>query len=43
MSFVTVPGLADLPEPAPPTSAAENQTMPHRDTVARVAYCRLST
>lgn len=44
MSLVTVPGLGEEPEPIPlPSSDAENHTIPHRDTVASVAYCRLST
>lgn len=43
MSFVTVPGLPEVSEPTRPSSDAENHTMPHRDTVASVAYWRLST
>ena len=45
MSLVTVPGLVaeSEPIPPPPSSDAENHTIPHRDTVAKVAYCRLST
>lgn len=43
ISLVTVPGLGEVSESTPPSSDAENHTMPHRDTVASVAYCRLST
>lgn len=43
MSLVTVPGLGEESEPIPASSDAENHTIPHRDTVAKVAYCRLST
>lgn len=43
MSLVTVPGLGEVSESTPFCSEAENHTMPHRETVARVAYCRLST
>lgn len=43
MSFVTVPGLGEVSESTPFCSEAENHTMPHRETVASVAYCRLST